>query len=172
MRTALRSLVVAALVCGLGLSLAAAPKEGKRGKKKGDKPAAVPAAMYKLPDSITLTDEQKPKLAAIQKEFTPKFRELARKNRELLTPEQRAARKEAMEKTKAAGTKGKQRQSEIEAAMNLSDTQKEQLAKLKEATAKLRGEMETKVVALLTAEQKAELPKKKGRQGNKRKRAA
>jgi len=55
--------------------------------------------------------------------------------------------------------------------MKLSDEQKEQMDKVKAETTKLKTEMETKVVALLTPEQKAELPKK-GKKGGKNKKAA
>lgn len=167
MKPALRSLTVFAVVCGLALPLAAAPKEGK-GKKKADKPAAAPRAMYKLPETIKLTDEQKTKLAAINKEYTPKFRELAKKGNDILTKEQKKARRDAMKEAKDAGKKQKEVQAAVNAAMNLSDEQKEQMDKVKAETTKLKTEMEAKVVALLTPEQKSELPKK-GKKGKNRK---
>lgn len=171
MKSLLRSLTVYAVVCGVALPLLAAPEDG--GKKKNAKPAAIPAAMYKLPETITPTEEQKAKIEAMNKEYAPKFRALAKKGSDALTAEQRSARREAMQKGKEAGKKGKELQSQVEAAMKLTDAQKEQLAKVKEETMKLRQEMEGKVVALLTPEQKAELPKK-GKKGkaNKQKKAA
>lgn len=128
--------------------------------------------MYKLPETVTPTEEQKAKIEAINKEYTPKFRALAKKGSDALTAEQKTARREAMKKAKEAGKKGKELQSEVESAMKLTDEQKEQLAKVKAETMKLRQEMEGKVVALLTPEQKAELPKK-GKRGksNKKKTA-
>ena len=172
MRTALRSLLVPAVVCGLALPLAAAPKEDTA-KKKSAKAAAEPAAMYKLPETITLNDEQKTKLGEIKKEYTPKFQALAKKNNEILTREQRTARRDAMKAAKEAGKKGKELQASVEEAMKLSEDQKKKLAEVKAEQAKLRGEMETKVVALLTPEQKEQLPKpKKGKRAAKNKKAA
>ena len=169
MKPALRSLTVFAVVCGLALPLAAAPKEGKEnGKKKTDKAAAAPAAMYKLPETIKLTDEQKTKLAAINKEYTPKFQALAKKTSEILTKEQMKARREATKEARDAGKKPKEVQEAVAAAMKLSDEQKTQMDKVKAEQTKLRTEMEGKVVALLTPEQKAELPKK-GKKGAKKK---
>ncbi|MBA3312468.1 MAG: Spy/CpxP family protein refolding chaperone [Planctomycetota bacterium] len=172
MKTALRSLTVFAVVCGMSLPLAAAPNAGKAdGKKKADKAAAVPAAMYKLPETITLTDEQKTKVEALKKEYTPKFQALAKKGNDILTKEQKMARREAMKEAKAADKKPKEVQAAAQEAMQLSDAQKEQMGKVKEETTKLRTEMENKVVALLTPEQKAELPKK-GKKGAKNKKKA
>lgn len=171
MKPVLRSLTVFAVVCGLALPLAAAPKEGKaNAKKKTDKPAAAPAAMYKLPETIKLTDEQKTKLAAINKEYTPKFQALAKKGNDILTKEQKTARREAMKEAKEAGKKPKEIQAAVAAAMKLSDEQQEQMDKVKAEQMKLRTEMEGKVVALLTPEQKAELPKK-GKKGGKNRKA-
>src|SRR5690606_35380388 len=113
------------------------------------KAAAAPAGMYKLPETISLTDDQKAKFAAIQKEYTPKFRALAKKTSEILSPEQRKARRDAMKTAREAGKKPKEVQAAVEAASKLTDAQKEQLDKVKAETMKLRGEMEAKVVALL-----------------------
>ncbi|MGC1274516.1 MAG: hypothetical protein WBC44_12495 [Planctomycetaceae bacterium] len=175
MTNALRSLTLAAVVCGLAMPLAAAPKEGAKAgaRKKADKQSALPAGMYKLPEVITLTDEQKPKVEALNKEYAPKFRELAKKNRDLLTKEQRQARRDAMKSAKEAGKKGKQLQADVQAAMQLSAEQKEQLEKLKAETMTLRTQMQEKVVSVLTPEQKEQLPKpKKGKRGAKGKKAA
>jgi Spy/CpxP family protein refolding chaperone len=172
MKTALRSLTLFVVVCGLAAPLAAAPKEDKAaGKKKTDKAAAAPAGMYKLPDTITLTEDQKTKLAAINKEYSPKFVALAKKGNDILTKEQKMARREAMKEAKEAGKKQKEVQAAVTEAMKLSDEQKKKLDEVKAETTKLRTEMEGKVVALLTPEQKAELPKK-GKKGAKNKKAA
>jgi len=168
MKTLLRSLALAAVVCGLTLPLAAADDAKADGKK--DKAAAEPAAMYKLPPTVTLTEEQTAKLAEIKKEYTPKFQTLGKKNNDILTKEQRKARREAQQKAKDEGKKGKQMQAAVEAALMLSDDQKKQMDEVKAETAKLKSEMETKVVALLTDDQKSqvEAAKKKGNKKNKK----
>ncbi len=172
MKTALRSLTVFAVVCSLALPLAAAQKGEGKGKKNTDKPAAAPAGMFKLPETIKLSDEQKPKVEALNKEYTPKFQALAKKGNDILTKDQQKARREAMKDAKEAGKKPKEIQAAVQAAMNLSDDQKEQMDKVKAETMKLRSEMETKVVAVLTPEQKAELPQKGKKGAGKKKKAA
>ncbi len=169
MKSFLRSLTVSAVICGLALPLAAAQKENK---KKTDKPAAAPAAMYKLPETVALTEEQKPKLEAINKEYTPKFQALGKKGSDLLTKEQKTARREAQKAGKDAGKKQKEIQADVEAAMMLSDEQKKQTAEVKTETTKLKAEMETKVVALLTDEQKTQVEDAKKKAGKKNKKAA
>lgn len=166
-----RSLTLAALLGGLALPLAAAQNE--EGKKKDGKAAAEPAAMYKLPDTVVLTEEQTAKLDEVKKEYAPKFQALSKKGNDVLTKEQRKARREAQQKAKEEGKKGKELQAAVDAALMLSDDQKKQLDEVKAETAKLRTEMEGKVVALLTDEQKAqvEAAKKKANKKNKKKAA-
>jgi hypothetical protein len=168
MRTALRSLTAAALTFGFALSLPAI----EEGTKNEAKPAAEPAAMYKLPGTVTLTDEQKAKLDEIKKEYTPKFRELAKKSDAVLTKEQKKARRDAQKAGKEAGKKQKEIQADVSAAMNLTDDQKKQRAEIKEQTDALKAEMESKVVALLTDDQKAQVEAAKKKANKKAKKAA
>lgn len=168
MRTALRSLTAAALTLGFALSLPAI----EEGTKKEAKPAAEPAGMYKLPDTVALSDEQKAKLDEIKKEYTPKFQDLAKKSDAVLTKEQKKARRDAQKAAKEAGKKQKEIQADVEAAMNLSEDQKKQRAEIKEQTDKLKAEIETKVVALLTDDQKAQVEAAKKKSDKKAKKAA
>lgn len=165
MNAFLRSVSFAAVACGLALPLAAAQNED--GKK-----AAEPAAMYKLPEAVVLTEEQTTKLDEIKKEFTPKFQALGKKGSEVLTKEQRVTRRETQKAAKEAGKKGKELRAEVEAALKLTDEQKKQMAEIKTETDKLRSEMETKVVALLTADQKTQVEQAKKKASKKAKKAA
>ena len=166
MNAFLRSVSFAAVACGLALPLAAAQSED--GKKK----AADPAAMYKLPEAVVLTEEQTTKLDEIKKEFTPKFQALGKKGNDVLTKEQRTARRDAQKAAKEAGKKGKELRAEVEAALKLTDEQKKQMAEIKTETDKLRSEMETKVVALLTDDQKSQVEQAKKKAAKKAKKAA
>lgn len=170
MTNVLRTLTLAALLGGLALPLAAAPPED--GKKKDDKAAAEPANMYKLPDTVVLTDEQNAKLAEVKKEYVPKFQALSKKGNDVLTKEQRKARREAQAKAKEEGKKGKELQAAVDAAVMLSDEQKKQMDEVKAETADLKAEMEAKVVAFLTPEQKAQVEEAKKKAGKKAKKAA
>lgn len=169
MKSFLRSLAVATVVCGLVSTVVAAPKGGKKGAAK---PAATPAAMYKLPETVSLTDDQKPKLEAINKEFLPKFQALSKKGNDLLTKEQKQARRAAQKAGKDAGKKQKEITADVQAAMKLTAEQKKSLDEVKAETTKLKSDMETKVLALLTDDQKAQVEAAKKKAGKKGKKAA
>ncbi len=168
MKISLRSLTVFALACGFALPLSAADP-AKKADKAAKKAAAAPAGMYKLPDAVTLSDEQKPKVEAIDAKYKPKFAALQKENGELLTAEQKKARHDAMAAAKAEGKKQKEAMAAAEAAMDLTDEQKSKLTDVKERTMKLRTEMQTEVVAVLTPEQKEQLPKPKKAEGKPKK---
>jgi Spy/CpxP family protein refolding chaperone len=136
--------------------MAAEEKKKKKKKKKGRKaPVAV-----RVPKSITLTDDQKKQVAAINKEFGPKLAEVQKAVNGVITKEQRQARNAANKKAKADGVKGKARNAAIQAALNLTDDQDVQKA------------ARAKFVEILTAEQKAKLPKKKKGKKKKKKKDA
>ena len=121
---------------------------------------------------IELTAEQKKQVAAINKEFGPKLAEVQKAVNGVISKEQRQARNAANKKAKADGVKGKARNAAIQAALNLTDDQK---AKMKELTKKrqdVQKAARAKFVEILTAEQKAKLPKKKKGKKKKKKKDA
>lgn len=122
MKTFVKGLMILALVGMIGLAFAQ-EKQAKRERKgkKGNNPAA---SMLKKVEALDLTAEQKEKIATIKKEHEPKLKEAAAKLDAALTPEQRKARNEAQKAGRAAGKKGKEIQSEVIAAMKLTDEQK------------------------------------------------
>jgi hypothetical protein len=151
-----------ALVVLLGSSLFAAEgqQEGKRGKK-GQRPKK-PSVTRFLPKEVeaTLSDEQREKVALLEKEFGPRLEEFAKKRAAILSPEQIKAQNEARKAAAEAGKKGKELQAAIDEAMKLTDDQVKKLAELKKESEPLNKTIREKVVALLTDEQKAQLPKR------------
>ena len=169
MKRTLQGLLVLTLAVVLAMpAMAAEEKKKKKKKKKGRKaPVAV-----RVPKSITLTDDQKKQVAAINKEFGPKLAEVQKAVNGVISKEQRQARNAANKKAKADGVKGKLRNAAIQAALNLTDDQK---AKMKELTKKrqdVQKAARAKFVEILTAEQKAKLPKKKKGKKKKKKKDA
>ncbi len=162
----MRNLVRAVVTCGLIITVstwaiaADAAKEGK-GKKKAA--AAAGQQVFQIPKEITLSDEQKEKLEAIKKEHGPKLSELTKKLDDSLTAEQKKARKEAMEKAKTDGKKGKDLQEAVIAALNLTDEQKKLRAEIQPELTKLQASVKEQIHGILTDEQKAhyKLPKAK-----------
>ncbi len=164
MRTATRTLTILTLALLLASPLGAADKKkkGERGKKKARR---APVAVF-VPKSIELTDEQKTKVAALNKEYGPKLAELQKKL--ALTPEQRKAGAKAHKAIKESGKKGKEAQQAMAAALNLTDEQK-QVQKEQRA---LRREARQKFLALLTPEQKQKAHIGGKRKGHAKKKAS
>lgn len=144
-------------------------KKGKRAraeKREGAKRQTAQVPLQFL-ENIKLTEAQEVKLAAIKKELGPKFAEVRKRTRAILTPEQQKARTQAMKAAKGAGKKRKETMAAVEKAMKLTDAQKKGMAEAKKLTAALQQQLRAKVETILTDEQKAALPKRdrKGRAG-------
>lgn len=150
------------MTLGLLAVLTALPvlgEETKEKKKKGNN--LDNHQVYKLPDTITLDDAQKEKLAALKKEYADKLKAAVQKQNDVLTADQKKARGEAAKAAKEAGKKGKEAQAEIEAAMNLTPEQKEKKATADKEVGELSKEIRGKLEGILTDSQKALLKTKK-----------
>jgi Spy/CpxP family protein refolding chaperone len=100
---------------------------------------------------VTLTDEQKTKVAELKKVYDPKFKQAREKLDTILTDEQKKMKQEAKE----AGKNPK----DLWKILKLTD---DQMAKLKEgqkALQTLRKEAREKAMDILTPEQKKQLQK-------------
>ena len=131
----------------------------KKEKKATDKcPAA--SRIDPMLKGLSLTDEQKTKIGEIKKEYSPKLAEAAKKM-EVLTPDQKQARENAVKAAKDAGKKGKEVGEAARAAVTLTDEQKATRKAAGKDMKALAKEMTDKVMAVLTDDQKAELAKKR-----------
>lgn len=146
-------------LCGIVMSSAMAQDAAK---KKKNQPAKEQPAVQ-LPKEIELTEEQKTKVAALEKEYGPKMKELREKLNKIMTEEQKKARldvmKEAREKGKE-GKKGKELAEAIKSAMKLTEEQQKTYDEADKKIVALRQEILEKVKPLLTDEQKAKLPQR------------
>ena len=153
----LLSLSLAALLVSPALAEDAKPKKNKPNAARKEPPAV------QLPKEITLTEEQKTKVAELEKEYAPKMKELREKHDKILTEEQKKARqevmKEAREKAKE-GKKGKELAQAIKDAMKLSEEKQKEYDETDKKIVALRQEILEKVKPLLTDEQKEKLPKR------------
>ncbi|QDU11158.1 LTXXQ motif protein [Gimesia aquarii] len=161
-----KALLTMTLIFACVASVNAADKEAK--KKKGKKQQTVRIQALNLPKTIELTDEQKEKIAGLKKEYTPQFVALQKKNREILTPDQRKARGKAMKQAKEEGKKGKELRSAVNSALKLSDDQSKQMKEVGAEMKKLNGEVRGKLSKILTADQLAKI-KKPGKGSKKKK---
>lgn len=160
MRHVLKSLTVFALAALLVAPVWAADEAGKKKKEKGLDTAV--ARSFSLPDTITLTAEQKTKLDEVKKEFESKVKEVVKKQNDILTADQKKARAEAAKTAKAAGKKGKDLQADVDAALKLTDEQKKKTEEVGKELKALNAQIREKITSFLTDDQKAQLkPKKK-----------
>jgi Spy/CpxP family protein refolding chaperone len=113
-------------------------------------------------DKLTLTDEQKTKLADLQKEYGPKVGELMKKRMAVLTDEQRKAGHDAEKEAKAAGKSRKEIRDAVEAAMNLTDEQKAKMADVQKEMQPMQQEAREKIKEILTPDQVEQLKKLQG----------
>lgn len=167
--------------CLLSFSLAAflvTPAIAQDAKAKKNRPARKEPPAVQLPKDITLTDEQKTKVAELEKEYALKMKELREKLDKVLTEEQKQARlnvmKEAREKAKDSkdARRGKELQQAIKDAMKLSEEQQKKYDEADKQIVALRQEILEKVKPILTDEQKEKLPKRPERKNAKAKKAA
>ena len=145
--------VVLTLIVSLALvaSLSAA-EQGKGGKKGGGGGGAGAFDPFGVPPSIKLTDAQKAKIEDLRKELGPKMKDAQTKADAMLTDEQKAKLAEARKG-------GREAMMAAEKALNLTEDQKTKRADARKAMMELRTQIQDKVAALLTPEQKAELDK-------------
>jgi Spy/CpxP family protein refolding chaperone len=117
---------------------------------------------------LKLTDDQKTKLAALDKQYAPKSKELVATMDKVLTADQKKARKEALDAARKAGKRGPEVRESIQAAMKLSDAQKAKLADGRKAMQTLNKEIRGKVSKVLTPEQLEVLKKARPHRGGHR----
>lgn len=154
MRCGLRILSMAlALATAASIAIAQdAPKKGKRAQ------AGANSQVFQLPKDVTLTAEQQSKLDALKKEQGPKIAEVQKKIEEILTPEQRQARKDVAAKIKEEKLKGKQAQERTLEALKLTAEQKPKWDAAQKEMQELQGKIREQIAGFLTDEQKAKVP--------------
>ncbi|MBI5757327.1 MAG: hypothetical protein HZA46_02270 [Planctomycetales bacterium] len=157
----MRFCIPSLLLLSLVVCVTSVPAQQEKGKKKKDGTNQAAAAAFALLKDLDLTADQKEKLAALTKEYTPKLTELSEKVNGILTADQKKARQEAAKEAKDSGKKGKEAKASVDAAIKLTDEQKKQMAEVQPKLEALQKEVREKLIGLLTDEQKAKLPKTK-----------
>ena len=152
----MKSLICHSLVCAAVLSLAttlfAADETGAKAAKKAKK-APTPAA-FNLPEGVELSAEQQAKFDELKANYSGKLVEAQKKVGDVYTDEQRAAQKAAAKEAKAAGKKGKELKAATDAALQLTDEQRQKLAAAQAELQKLTKEIRKEILGLLTDEQR------------------
>ncbi len=156
------------LVVAMAMLVAAVAVAQEKPKQKGKGPRLTPTSqavvridrLRETLEGMDLTAEQKEKLTALRDKLGPKAGEILGRIRDVLTEQQRTAAEQAMKSAREAGKKGRDAMLEVEAAIQLTDAQKEQLKAIDPDLAALNKEVMKEVMSVLTAEQKATLKEK------------
>lgn len=162
MRT-VRTVLTLAVALLIAQPLMAAKERKERKEPREPKAAACPAAQVvdRMAGALTLSEEQKTKIADLKKDFGPKMAD-ARKKADVLTPEQKKARVEAAKAAKDAGKSRKEAQEAIDAATKVTEEQKTKMKEGNQEFEQLRKDLVAKVESLLTPEQKEQIKKARG----------
>jgi Spy/CpxP family protein refolding chaperone len=163
--------VTTALVLIVSLVFVADLSAAKKDRRHNGQPGGQPnfSRIDMMVRGLTLTEEQKTKVADLKKVYDPKLKENRTKFEGLMTEEQKKASKEAMDKARADGKKFKEVWEAGQAAAKFTPEQKAKLEEAKKATDALQKEVREKVMSILTPEQKEQL--KKAREEMKKKRS-
>ena len=168
MSNSFRMLCLAGLAALMIVGSLNAQEQKKRGPGGGGPGGFGMRSPTQLPESVKLTDDQKTKLADIEKKYADKVKAAADKAK--LTEEQTTKQREAMGKFRESGKTFAEFQEEVAKTLNLTDDQK----KGREEATALRAEITKEVEALLTDEQKTALKaarEQRGRPGGNKKKS-
>ncbi len=149
------------LAVALVLTIAAPLLAQNRPRRGGGRQAMRPFAMeLRMLEGLDLTSEQKAKVEALVKEYSPKMEEAMKARQGIFTEEQRKALPEAMKAAREAGKRGPEAMAAIQAELKVTDEQKAKLAEAEKQTMTVRKEFLDKARELLTPEQLEQLKKK------------
>jgi acetyl esterase len=106
---------------------------------------------------IDFTQSQQAQVEELRKKYTPPLIEIQRKFGGVLTDEQRQAQREAFQAAREAGKQDAELRKALDAAVKLTDEQKEQQAKIQQERAALFAKIQEELRTLLTDEQRKQL---------------
>ena len=148
-----------------------AQDSGEAVKKEKSPTRKVTAKLLKSFKKANLTADQKASAKAIVGKHLESYMAAKKAADELLTEDQMALEKAAMKKGRTDGLKGKELNAAGLAAIGLSEAQQASYVEAKMKLSSISKTVQTEILALLTDEQKATLPKKmqgKKKKGNKK----
>ncbi len=124
--------------------------------------AANVARSFTIPGGITLTEDQKTSLLALNGELGGKLAELTEKQALIMTDERRTAREAAFKDARENSRDRQATADAVDAALKLTDAEKTQLAEVEQSLRELNQQIRERMAALLTPDQRAELEKRFG----------
>ncbi len=109
--------------------------------------------LFALP-GIEFSKEQQAQVKEIRTGFEAKLAENQKKWNSVITVEQVQARREAFQMARDAGKEGRELRDAVDAAIKLTDEQRKQQAAIQQERNELLGQIRTKLIGLLTDEQR------------------
>jgi acetyl esterase/lipase len=106
---------------------------------------------------VEFTPDQQIRTKELQEKYTPQLVEIQRKHGSILTDDQRQAQREALRAAREAGKQGSELKEAVDAAVKLSDQQKETLERFQKERGDLFAKIQEELRALLTGEQRKQL---------------
>ena len=119
---------------------------------------------------VEFTEAQRPKVEAIREKYLPGLMESQRKQDAVVTDEQRKARRQALVAAREAGKTAKEVREIVQAAVTLTQAQRQQMVVIRKEQAGLLAKIQTELRALLTEEQRKELRRRQGNRSGQRSR--
>jgi acetyl esterase/lipase len=144
------------IALSVALTLAIASTVLSQEPKQRSQPQAAFDQIFTL-RGIEFSPSQQAQVDELRKKYTPQLIEVQKKYGEILTDEQRQAQREAFRAAREAGKQDAELRKALDAAVKLTDEQKEQQAKLQQERGTLFAKIQEELRALLTDEQRKQL---------------
>ena len=149
-----------AIALSMTLTLILAGMALSQERRKKDTERAQPQAAFQQVFTlrgVEFSPSQQAQVEELRKKYTPQLIEIQKKYGGILTDEQRQAQREAFRAAREAGKKDAELRQAVEAAVKLTDEQKDQQAKLQQERNTLFAKIQEELRALLTDEQRKQL---------------
>jgi acetyl esterase len=149
----MKQITAIALLLSVALGNVVSAQDNNQQNEQRQRPA--PFQQFFRLRGIEFSKDQKAKVEEIRKEFVPKLTENQGKWDGVITEEQQKARRDAFQKARDAGKRGRELQELVTAAIKFTNEQKKQRVTIQEERNKLLGQIRKKLAAMLTDEQRA-----------------
>jgi acetyl esterase/lipase len=149
----------------IALSLVIACPVLSQDRRRPQQPPQTPFQQIFTLRGVEFTETQQGEVEDLRKKYMPKLLEIQRKHGSILTNDQRRAQREALQAAREAGKQGRALVEAVEAAVKLTDEQKEAQAELRKERDDLFAEIQKELQSLLTDDQRRQLrPQGRSRQ--------
>ena len=153
----MRQTIAASIVLILFLSSSVISQERRPDTRRIQQRRQVPfQQVFQLP-GVEFSEDQRAKADDIREKYMPRLMEIQREHDGILTEDQRRQLRRALQDARDSGKRGKDFRDAVDAALKLTDEQKEKMAANQKARFELTGQIQEELRKLLTEEQRRRL---------------